>query len=180
MRESARIPGEVDVAGHVSAQAQARFLPAWRGIEGMNKSDRFNSSGAWIRTRTTQLQRLVRCQLRYAGRQEHSVVEHFPRRSRQPTIPARPHPTPSAERGSLATGPGRPSPSATPSPRPGHPRVRAIPASGPSPRPGHPRVRAIPASGHPAGPSPRPGTRPGHPRVRAPGRSRSRYVGLPA
>jgi hypothetical protein len=51
-------------------------------VELMNKG-----SGAWTRTRTTQLQRLVRCQLRYAGLQPRSVMGHH--RERASTIPAR-------------------------------------------------------------------------------------------
>jgi hypothetical protein len=44
------------------------------------------SSGAWTRTRTTQLQRLVRCQLRYAGSRAQNVMGHYLERSS--TIPA--------------------------------------------------------------------------------------------
>ena len=44
------------------------------------------SSGAWTRTRTTQLQRLVRCQLRYAGLSPRCVMEHCVERGS--TIPA--------------------------------------------------------------------------------------------
>ena len=35
------------------------------------------SSGAWTRTRTTQLQRLVRCQLRYAGWLPYRVMGYY-------------------------------------------------------------------------------------------------------
>src|SRR5271170_7488434 len=65
-------------------------------------------SGAWTRTRTTQLQRLVRCQLRYAGSRPRSVMRYH--RERASTIPVRilrrHQPGPGVGRGIYRAAPG--------------------------------------------------------------------------